>query len=526
MRSEIRSSAHLRFERLSLFLSCIVVLAVSSEAAEPKRGGALRFGVQKSVTTLNPFVQTQSLNNRVRSLVYEGLLASDRNLDVIAGLASSWSVSADGLTYTFTLRPGVKFHHGRPLTLADVKWSLDYVQDPKSSAFGQAELSVVKQVEVEEPDKIQFRLKSAFAPFLTTVAGMRLLPIVAKDSVKPGEKPDSFPPGTGPFRFVAWRPAQELRVARFEGYWQKGLPYLDDVRFVFGIDDTNRLNAVRAGDLDITEEIPMDAILRIREGKVPGVAVALAAAGNHPRMGINHCRPPFNNLKVRQAFAYALDKQEIVEGAYSGLGIPTNQKLVKGMKWFASEVPDRKQDLAKARALLAEAGYPDGLKITIPGSPGTEKVLQVIQSQVRKAGIDLTIVVRDQATHLASLNKADFEISMSGGSTNADPDLAYYGYYHTPAPDRRHLGGRTQPCYSNPRVDQLLEDARKVTDFQQRRKMYAEIISILHEEVADIPIGFISNGYALSSQVRDFEPEITSTFSYGNGGILKTWLDR
>lgn len=510
----------------SFLLALAVILSSVSEAAEPKRGGTLRFGIQKSITTLNPFIQTQSVNNRVRSLVYEGLLATDRDLDVLPALATSWSVSPDGMTYTFTFRQGVRFHNGKPLTLADVKWSLEYVQDPKNAAFGEAELSVVKQLDIEEPDRIRIRLKAPFAPFLTTVASMRLLPILAKDSLKTGEKPDVFPPGTGPFRFLAWKPAQELRLARFEGYWQKGLPYLDEARFVFGIEDITRLNAVRAGDLDVSEEVPMDAISRIREGKIPGVGLALAAAGNHPRMGINHCRPPFNDIKVRQAFAYALNKQEILDGAYAGFGVPANQKILKGTKWFISEVPDRKHEIPKAKALLAEAGYPEGLKLTIPGSPGTEKVLQIIQSQVRKAGFDLTILVRDQATHLAALNKADFQISMSGGSTNSDPDLAYYGYYHTPPPDRRHLGGRNQPCYSNARVDQLLEDARRVTDFQQRRKMYSEMVAILQEEVADIPIGFVPNGYALASHVRDFEPDITSTFSYGNGGVLRTWMDR
>jgi peptide/nickel transport system substrate-binding protein len=286
------------------------------------------------------------------------------------------------------------------------------------------------------------------------------------------------------------------------------------------------MNAVRAGALDIAARIPAEQVLRIREGKFPGLGLSSAAGGDHPRMGINHCRPPFNNLKVRQAFAYALNKQEIIDGAFSGIGSPTNQKLLRENQWFVSDIPDRKQDLNKARALLQEAGYPDGLKVTVPGSTGMDKTLQVIQSQVKKVGIEMTILIRDQVAHTAALEKGEFQISMSGGATGSDPDLAYYGYYYTPLPEERHLGGRTQPCYSNPRVDQLLDEARKTADIRERRRMYKEIIEILQEDVADIPIAFVPRAYASQSYVRDFGPTIMAAYSYGNGGLLKTWLDR
>jgi peptide/nickel transport system substrate-binding protein len=519
--------AFMNSKRIGLSFVISLCLAASLYPAEPKRGGNLRFGVSKNFTTLNPFVRMQSVDHRVRSLVYEGLLAVDKNLDSMPALAASWSVSADGLLYTFTLRPGVKFHDGKSLSPSDIKWTIEYAQDPKNGAWGRADLTIVEKIDVAEPDRVRIRLKSPYTPFLSAISGIHWFPVVPQDSLQTGDaQRDSLPPGTGPFRFLAWKPGQELRLGRFEGYWQKGLPYLDEARFIVTTDDTVRGNAVRAGDLDIAEEIPEEMVLRIREGKIPSIGVVMAAAGNHPRMGINHCRPPFNDVKVRQAFVHALDKQEILNGAYSGLGTPTNQKLVRGTKWFVSEVPERKQDLAKARALLAEAGYPEGVKLTVVGWTGTEKVLQVVQSQVKRAGIEMTLLIRDFPTHIAALNKAEFQISMSGGSTNSDPDLAYYGYYHTPPAERRHLGGRTQPCYSNGRVDQLLDEARKIADTQQRRRMYREMIGILQEEVADIPLAFVPNGYALQNSVRDFEPTILSTFSYGNGGVLKTWMDK
>ena len=203
--------------------------------------------------------------------------------------------------------------------------------------------------------------------------------------------------------------------------------FRSEARFLVVTEETARVNGVRAGDLDLVERIPMDQLIRIRDGKAPGLGYAMSLGNGHPRMGINHCRPPFNNMKVRQALAFALDKQEILDGVYSGLGYPTNQKLLRGTKWFVSEVPDRKQDAGKAKALLAEAGYPEGLKVTVAGRVGHEKILQVIQSQARKAGIEMTILIRDNPSHLAAMTNADFEISMSGGTTGPDPDLAYYG---------------------------------------------------------------------------------------------------
>jgi peptide/nickel transport system substrate-binding protein len=513
--------------KAAVALLALFFLSQSVQGAESRRGGTLRFGVSKNLTTLNPFLRIQDVDYWVRSVMFEGLLAHDKNLEPLPGLATSWTISPDGLVYAFTLRQGVRFHDKKSLTAGDVQWSIEYVQNPKNGAFGRSDLTVIEKVEAEEPDRLRIQLKSPLAPFLSLIAGNHVLPILSKDSLAQGdEKRDTYPPGTGPFRFVSWKPAQEVRVQRYEEYWQKGLPFLEEVRFPIVIDETARFTAVRSGDLDIVERVPPEQVQRIREGKFPGMGLALAQASQHPRMGINHCRPPFDNLKVRQAFAFAINKQEIIDGAYWGLGIPTNQKILRGTRWFAAEVPDRVQDIARARALLAEAGHPEGLKITVASFPGTEEELQIMQAQVKRAGIDMTILIRDFPTHIAALNKADFQISMSGGGTNSDPDLTYYAYYRTPPPERRQLGGRSQPCYSNARVDQLLDDARKITDFQRRKRLYKEVIEILHEEVADLPIAFVPNGFGFQRHVKDFEPAIRGTFSYANGGLLKTWMEK
>jgi peptide/nickel transport system substrate-binding protein len=470
----------------------------------------------------------QSVDHRVRSLVYENLLAYDRNLEPLPALASSWNVSPDGLTYTFTLRPGVKFHDGKPLSPDDIKWSLEYAQNPKNRANGREDLTIVEKVEVEGSGHIRVRLKSLFTPFLSAVANIQLFPVVAKGSLQPGEtQRDSLPPGTGPFRFAGWKPGQELRVQRFTEYWQKSLPYLDEVHFLIVSDNTVRMNAIRAGDLDIVEEVPRVEVTRIREGKVPGIGLVIAPAGTTRRILINHCHPPFDNLKVRQALAFAIDQQEIIDGAYSGHGTPANQKIMRGNKWFISELPERKQNLARARQLLAEAGYPDGVKATIDASLGNETELQIIQNQAKKVGIELSTRMHDAATNMAILAKGEYQLDTAGANAASDPDLAYYAYYHTPPAELRHSGGgRTQPCYSNRRVDQLLEEARRITDFRERRRMYKELAEILYDEVPDLLIGFIPNGFAFQKSVRDFEPMTTGVYSYGNGGLLKTWIDK
>lgn len=512
---------------LALFL-IEVFLAAAAEPAEPKRGGALRFGVRKNLETFNPFIRIQSINHRVRSLIYENLLAVDQDLNPIPGLARSWNISTDGLVYTFMLRPGVKFHNGKPLSPADIQWSIEYAQNPKNRAAGQPDLMIIDKIDAPKPDQLRIRLKSPFAAFLSSLAGIHMFPVVAKDSLQTGDngRDALSAPGTGPFRFAEWKEGQELQLAKHDAYWQKGFPYLDAIRFIVVPTETVRTTAVRVGDLEAAEEIAGEQIMRIREGKVPGVRVVIAPAGTTRRVAINHCRPPFNNLKVRQALALALDKQEIIDGAYWGLGTPTSQRLYKGSKWFISELPERKQDLARARSLLAEAGYPNGLKANIDGTLGVETELQIIQSQAKKVGIELTIMMRDAASASAAGAKGERLLYLSAANVASDPDITYYSYYHTPSSEAVDFSGRTPPCYTNVHVDRLLEDARKTIDFQERRRMYKEIISIFNEELPDILIGFIQNGFAVQSSVQDFEPTIISTFSYGNGGLLKTWINK
>jgi peptide/nickel transport system substrate-binding protein len=287
------------------------------------------------------------------------------------------------------------------------------------------------------------------------------------------------------------------------------------------------MNAIRAGDLDIGEEIPRAEVSRIREGKIPTIGVVIAQAGTTRRISINHCRPPFDSLKVRQALALAIDQQAIIDGAYSGLGTPANQMLLKGNRWFVAELPGRKQDLTRARALLAEAGYPEGVKATIDASPGTEAELQIIQHQAKKAGIELTTLILDPASRTAIRAKGEYQLATAGADTASDPDFVYYSFYHTPSGGAVYSStGRHPPCYSNRRVDQLLDDARKITDFRERRRMYKEVAEILYEEVPHLLIGSIPNAFAFQKWVRDFEPLITAVYSYGNGGVLKTWMDR
>jgi ABC-type transport system substrate-binding protein len=159
-------------------------------------------------------------------------------------------------------------------------------------------------------------------------------------------------------------------------------------------------------------------------------------------------------------------------------------------------------------------------------TPGMEMELQVVQAQAKKVGIELETATYDAASRAAARERGEFQLIARGGNTASDPDLAYYGSYRTPPPERWGKGGRVQPCYSNARVDELLDNARKISDFQERRRMYKEVMEILQAEVADIPLAFTESGFALQSRVQDFEPTITSTFSYGNGGLLRSWFAR
>ena len=508
---------------LAFFLAASFSLATAATA--PKTGGTLRFSLEKDIVNVNPFERASSVNKDVGSLAFECLLTSDKDDNLRPSLATAWEVSKKGDEYAFTLRKGVKFHNGKEMTAEDVLWSINYARDPKNAAYGRDALLPIASVSAADASVLRITLREPYVPFLATLTSFQTFPIVPQGSVPPERgKMALYPPGTGPFMMVDYKPNQVIAFKRFDQYWQKGLPYLEAVHFRPVEDATVRLTALRAGDFDVVERVAYPEAIRIQKGEFKDISLKVADASGYIAPVFNTERPPFDDPRLRRAALYAIDKSKILDGVTWGLGAVGDQRMHRESRWFVT-LPDRKRDIEKARALLREAGYPNGIRIKgqVSRTKRDQDVMQLLQSQLREANIQMELEVRDFAKHMNDLRDGSFTLSMSAGSTNIDPDAVYYRNFHT---EKTELRISNYPRYSNPRVDRLLEEGRREADFQRRHQIYKEVVEILLEDVPEIALGFTPYVFAFRSHVHGFDVSPYGVFYYGLGGLAMTWMDR
>lgn len=481
---------------------------------KPRYGGRLTYGSLRTITTTNPFRNTVSIDYTVRSLMFEGLTATDKEGNIVPSLAKSWEVSKDGLTYTFSLRSGVKFHNGKTLNSEDVRWSIDYLRDPKNRAYYVDQVTEVKALDAPDPLTVIFTLKKPFSPFASMVANTRA-PIIPAGSQLPA---DSYPPGTGPFRFVEWQTGQHLTLKAFKQYWTPGVPYLDEIVFKPITEDNVRVTALRTGAVDIADEIPFPVITDAKKGKAD-FQIVTHEAGVRARVVFNTRIPPFNDVRLRQAVAYAVDKNEVAMGATWGFAKPTNQRYPTSSKWFI-ELKDREQDLQKARALMAEAGYKDGLKIKTPvhASPGKE-VSTILKDQLKKVGIELELDVMDFASHTKVRTSKEFTMYAAGMGARGDPDQIYYA-------DLYSKSKQNESGYSDPEVDQLLDKTRVVQDPKERKRLFTEVLRLMHRDVPELYLYIGPNFSGVSAHVKGYVPGfLEDRVTYVGGGLPYTWVE-
>jgi peptide/nickel transport system substrate-binding protein len=423
---------------------------------------------------------------------------------------------------TLTLRDDVKFHNGKPLTAEDVKWSIEYIVEPKNRAYGASTLRSVQSVAVQSPQRLAIELKEPYAPMLTSLANIQTIPVVPRESLKSGETPDAYPPGTGPYRFVSWKRGQQLVLRRFVEYWQKGLPKIEEIVFTPIADPDVRLTSVRAGDIDLVDRIPLQNVRAIQKKEMGDVGVFLARDGGLFGLNFNTSKPPFSDRRVRQAVAYAVDKQEIIQGAFWGLGGPANQKMPLDSPWHFP-IAERKRDLDRARQLLKEAGYPDGVRTKFTVVRGNEETAQMIERQLRPAGIVVEIQKLDLATASTEAQEGRHELRTQGGDYDSDPDLTYHPYFHTEKGPRTSLNLSN---YSNARLDRLLDMGRVTLDAAKRKAIYHEVVEILHEDLPVLWLGMTPYAYAFGPRVKDFGTNPQGLFFSGDQGLPFTRLAR
>ena len=515
-----------RLTKLALAVGIILALAFSVKSAsiEPKRGGTITLAISKDMALMNPLVSTSSTEARIRELMFEPLLGMDARGKLRPNLADSWEVSKDGKVYTFRLRRGVRFHDGKEMTAADVKFAIDYTMEPKNGAYGYDTLSVVDRVELPDQHTVKLYLKQQNPLFLTSLADIRSFSVIPKGSLPEGvRRPTSMPPGTGPFKFVEWQPRQQIILARFDQYWGSK-PFVDRVILRNISNATVRINALQAGNVDIIERTPYEWVQEIVEGKVKGIGYAKATLAGSRNIEFNVAGAPFNNKNLRLAVAHAIDRKEILQAAYQGLAEPSNQRYPKGHTWYFEEVRAPEYDLNKAKALLKESGY-KGQTIELMGNVGEVAEVEgaVIQAQLKKIGMNVQLRILERASALDASRKGNFAFKLSGGRVYAEPIPLLQEYRCEGDLNNRR---ENESGYCNKKFDALLAEAEAETDVEKRSVLYRRLTAMQMDDMPILPIGFTPRFFAFRSYVKGFQTDFTGAFEWGQGGLSHTWLDK
>ena len=507
------------------FLLLFPAPQVSNAQDQPKRGGTLTFTTRKDLTMMNPLVRTSSTDKSLRDLMYEALLAMDLNGNVRPNLAESWEISKDGKTYTLHLRKGVKFHDGKEMTADDAKFAIDYTKNPRNGAYGYSRLALVERAESVDKHTLKIYLKKATPGFLSLLADIRSFSVIPKESVQEGiSKPVSFPPGTGPFKFVEWRPRQKFILDRFDGYWGHKA-YIDRLVIRPIANSTVRFTALRAGDVDIIERAPYQWVKPVVQGKIKGVKYVQASHAGYRHLEFNVASPPFDNKKMRLAIVHAINKEEILHAAYFGFGEVTDQLYPKGHAWYIDGIPSPERDIEKAKSLLKESGY-KGETIILTGRQGEDMETEgaTLQHQLKQIGIKLELRVVDYGAYVASQRSGDYSFRFSGGSYDPDPSPTYGPEFvceHNLKKRATNTSG-----YCNKEMDSLIRQAEIELDPKNRKKIFRKIITKVVEDVPDIPIGFTPRLFMFRDHVKGFTTDSEGQFRFYGGGLNYTWLDK
>ena len=500
---------------------------VFSAEAKKKYGGRLRVGERQGPTGLDVHKNQYVLEYLIYNLMYNALtiLGPLPDAKVYPDVATSWEVSKDGREYLFLLREGVKFHHGKELDSGDVKYSIERVMNPATRSPRASAFDKIESVQVVDKNRLKIRLKDTFGPFISKLT-IQTCPIIPAGWEPTPTKPA---PGTGPFSFKSMVINESVELVRFPQYWEvdekagERYPFVDSITVTKIVDEMTRWTALQAGDVDYISAPPANITAKEILTPTPGIAIPPPVPVGVMCLYFNCAKAPFDNKKVRQAVAYAIDKKEVIKGALWGLGVEcNNQFFLEGSPMY-SPVKDREVDLAKARQLLSEAGYPSGFKTEFFefSHAQTLDTCNVMAAQLKKIGIEASIKIIDRAPYEASMRKGDYAMSAILESIRLDPDDAYYYSLNSEA-----INMNNWSRYSNKEMDRLLAAGRKGVQWDQRAPYYKDVVELIKE---DLPIYYISRPKtpaAYRTNVRGFEAGAGTWSAYYGGGFLRAWLDK
>jgi peptide/nickel transport system substrate-binding protein len=462
----------------------IVAAAAAAVIALGASAQTLRIGLAEDPDVLDPTLARTFVGRIVFAGLCDKLFDLDENLKIVPQLATGYEWSPDYKALTLKIRPGVTFHDGEKLDAEAVKYNLErHKTMPGSNRRG--ELAPVASVDVLDPSTVRLNLSAPFAPLLAILTDRSGMMVSPKAAQAAGDRFGAHPVCSGPFKFSERVAQDRIVLERFPNYWNKGAIHFDKVVYRPFPDTTVLLANLKSGQLDLIERMaPSDVpglkgdsrfkLAKIVEIGYQGITFNVAKSDQAQK------NPAGKDPRVREAFELSLDRDAIVQVAMSGEAIPGNQWVAPTNSWYAKNDPIPKRDVARAKALLKEAGAPNAsFTLMTPTTSDAQRVAQVVQAMAREAGFDVKIQATEFATTQKLEDSGEYEASVRAWSGRADPDGNLFNFY-----------GCKQPLnyngYCSPETDALLAQSRAVVDPAERKKIFEQIAARVVKERAII----------------------------------------
>jgi peptide/nickel transport system substrate-binding protein len=448
---------------------------------EPKQGGELRWGYSiGQIPTLDPAqVNLGAVAGQLLANLFSGLVQFDTDLSVIPDLAEDWTVSEDGLEYTFTLRSGLKFHNGDSLTASDLVYTYERTTNPDFASPQANKLALVDEITAQDDTTLYIRQSAAFAPFLAVACsrgpGRALHPISRRAIEEMGDQQfGAAPVGCGPFMIDpdTVEVGGGFEMVAFED-WYGGRPYLDKVIVQLVAEHSTLISALEAGDVDMVDILPLVGYDQI--AAIDDITIVEAEGTNWYGLAMNQARPPWDNPDARMAVAKAIDNEDLIRTAFFGRGTPSVGPLAPAFGWVyrPPEEVDNPQafDLDEARQLAETAGL-DGVQVNLIGSPDDQRETESLRNQLSEIGLDIQIDQMQQNAYVERRTAGDYDMVLLGSVVDADPDDGTWNYFHSTGPSNSN-------GYSDPEADQLVDAQRTTSDLEERARILQDLQALV-----------------------------------------------
>lgn len=508
--------------------------AGSSDSGNSEQGGNMTISIPSDIVSLDPHGSNDDPSEQIRDTIYEPLVTHDEDLKLVPALAEEYE-QVDETTWRFKLREGVKFHDGSDFNADVVKANIERIQDPARASARESYFDMVGEINIIDDYNIELVTEYPYAPLLNNLShgagkmiskelidadyqnaleqaesnlsleeyyelrnrgGEEHGQVVEDISQYVGEKVETGPVGTNYFKFESRNPGEETVVSRNDDYWDTPA-LLDDITFKVVTEPASRIAELESGSSDAIISTLTSNTDRVEQ--TDGMTLMRSDAVNVDYIGFNTSKAPFDDPKIRQAISHAFNSEAVLDGVYNGSGMPANGSLAPALLGYSEELQGREYDMARAEELLAEAGAED-LTINLMVNDDNPERLDValwLQESLNEIGVTLNVEQVEWGAYLDATGNAEHDMFILGwGNTTGDPDETITSLYHT---DNAGNNGN-RAFYSNPELDEILDNARQETDEAVREQMYIDAQEIIIQEAPSI---FIRHGEYLNAHNSD-----------------------